>query len=115
MRIVFLDYEMSVFVMLAPTGSVTLVPWISFCALTTLFTLRSNWVTVKMDNADRPGTRKRQANRQVGEFSCCNIPISDNVGAVKHFSSTLTHALRTARHFALGAGLAFCSTHQGPL
>src|SRR5712691_6026270 len=43
------------------------------------------------------------------------IPISDNVGGVKHFSSTLTHALRRARHFALVEGLAFCSTNQGPL
>ena len=27
--------------------------------------------------------------------------VSDNVGAVKHFLSVLTHALRRARHFAL--------------
>src|SRR5713101_5649235 len=33
----------------------------------------------------------------------------------QHFSSTLTHALRRARHFALVEGLAVCFTNQGPL
>lgn len=32
-------------------------------------------------------------------------PISNNVGGVKHFSSTLPHALREERHFALVDGL----------
>src|SRR6266852_8164487 len=52
----------------------------------------------------------RSGIKMVGEKS-----LSDNVGGVKHFSSTLTHALRRARHFALVEGLAFCSTNQGPL
>jgi len=33
--------------------------------------------------------------------------VSDNVGGVKHFSSTLQHALREERHFALVEGVAF--------
>src|SRR5260370_18414299 len=33
--------------------------------------------------------------------------VSDNVGGVKHFSSTLQHALREERHFALMDGVAF--------
>ena len=35
------------------------------------------------------------------------IGVSDNVGGVKHFSSTLQHALREERHFALMDGVAF--------
>ena len=33
--------------------------------------------------------------------------LSDNVGGVKHFSSTLLYALREERHFALVEGVAF--------
>jgi hypothetical protein len=36
-----------------------------------------------------------------------NIAISNNVGGVKHFSSTLLHALDEERHFALVGGLRF--------
>jgi hypothetical protein len=34
-----------------------------------------------------------------------NIPISNNVGSVKHFLSALRHALEEERHFALVGGL----------
>jgi len=34
-----------------------------------------------------------------------NIPISNNVGDVKHDLSTQRHALREERHFALVVGL----------
>ena len=33
--------------------------------------------------------------------------VSDNVGPVKHYSSTLQHALKEERHFALVDGVAF--------
>jgi hypothetical protein len=36
-----------------------------------------------------------------------NIAISNNVGGVKQFSSTLQHALEEERHFALMGGLRF--------
>src|ERR1035437_977914 len=36
-----------------------------------------------------------------------NIPISNNVGGVKHFSSTPRHALEEERHFALVEAFAF--------
>jgi hypothetical protein len=36
-----------------------------------------------------------------------NIVISNNVGGVKHFLSTLLHALEEERHFALVGGLRF--------
>ena len=36
-----------------------------------------------------------------------NIAISNNVGDVKHFLSTLLHALEEERHFALVVGLRF--------
>ena len=36
-----------------------------------------------------------------------NIPISNNVGGVKRFSSTLLHALEEERHFALVDALRF--------
>jgi len=36
-------------------------------------------------------------------------PISDNVGGVKQFSSTLQHALGEERHFALVDGFAFAN------
>jgi hypothetical protein len=35
------------------------------------------------------------------------IAISNNVGGVKHFLSTLQHALEEERHFALVGGLRF--------
>ena len=35
------------------------------------------------------------------------IAISNNVGGVKHFLSTLLHALEEERHFALVGGLRF--------
>src|ERR1035438_262572 len=35
------------------------------------------------------------------------IPISNNVGGVKHFSSTRRHALEEERHFALVEAFAF--------
>jgi len=38
-----------------------------------------------------------------------NIPISNNVGGVKHFFSTLLRALEDERHFALVDGLRFCN------
>ncbi len=41
------------------------------------------------------------------EVNCCKIAISNNVGGVKHFSSTLLHALGEERHFALVGGLRF--------
>jgi hypothetical protein len=37
--------------------------------------------------------------------SCRNIPISNNVGSVKHFLSALKHALVEERHLALVGGL----------
>src|SRR6266849_394236 len=58
---------------------------------------------------------ERQCLGRSGIKMVVKSPLSDNVGGVKHFSSTLTHALRRARHFALVEGLAFCSTNQGPL
>src|ERR1039457_5160185 len=36
-----------------------------------------------------------------------NIPISNNVGGVKHFSSTRRHVLAEERHFALVEAFAF--------
>jgi len=50
---------------------------------------------------------------------CCrNIPISNNVGDVKHDLSTRPHALREERHFALLDALPFPSwarsNRQGP-
>ncbi len=41
--------------------------------------------------------------------------LSDNAGAVKYFFSTLLHALREERHFALVEAFALCSTNQGSL
>src|SRR5713226_3897773 len=70
-------------------------------------------------SAVRQGPFSKSARRGAPPVVSVDIkrqtPISDNVGGVKHFSSTLTHALRRARHFALVEGLAFCSANQGPL
>ena len=41
------------------------------------------------------------------EDGCCKIPISNNVGGVEAFLSTLLHALEEERHFALVGGLRF--------
>ncbi|MGH7484639.1 MAG: hypothetical protein ACREMY_03415, partial [bacterium] len=54
----------------------------------------------------------RQANETSGgggvSGSCWRkIAISDNVGGVKQFSSTLQHALIEERHFALVEAVAF--------
>jgi hypothetical protein len=45
-------------------------------------------------------------NRQLEQGKWRNQGVSDNVGAVKHFLSVLTRALRGARHFALVEGSA---------
>jgi hypothetical protein len=47
-------------------------------------------------------TISTRTNRQLAKNR-----VSDNVGGVKHFSSTLHHALREERHFALVEGLLF--------
>jgi hypothetical protein len=48
-----------------------------------------------------------QGERLASQYRCCNIAISNNVGRVKHFSSTLRRALEKKRHFALADGLRF--------
>jgi len=39
--------------------------------------------------------------RSLGAASCCKIAISNNVGGVKRFLSTLQHALEKERDFVL--------------
>src|ERR1039458_4600959 len=47
------------------------------------------------------------AKSQSANLNCRNISISNNVGGVKHFSSTRRHALEEERHFALVEAFAF--------
>jgi hypothetical protein len=44
---------------------------------------------------------------QIPTLTRCNIAISNNGGDVKHFLSTLLHALEEERQFALVGGLRF--------
>jgi hypothetical protein len=57
----------------------------------------------------RLGGDKRKIKAVLSHLDDVNhkIPISDNVGAVKNFLSTLTRALRGARHFALVEALPY--------
>jgi hypothetical protein len=50
---------------------------------------------------------QRGSEENTGSDYCREIPISNNVGGVKLFSSTLRHALGEERHFALVEGLRF--------
>src|ERR1017187_642667 len=58
-----------------------------------------------------PGMQQAHSNSTgsstPAQYDCCNIPISNNVGGVKHFSSTRRHALEEERHFALVEAFAF--------
>src|ERR1039457_3900512 len=56
--------------------------------------------TKLMSKCDR-GTRARPKVRRAESRWLAKPGVSDNVGAVKHFLSVLTRALRRARHFAL--------------
>ena len=54
-------------------------------------------------SATKPGSQKLS---NAGNCQLTKTGVSDNVGAVKHFLSVLTRALRRARHFALVEGSA---------
>jgi hypothetical protein len=58
----------------------------------------------------RPGNGQVNAGKEDGGISKRQLTlkhISDNVGGVKHFSSTLQHALNEERHFALAEEVPF--------
>jgi len=55
---------------------------------------------------------QKQGCEKFGSWSDSQLlknPVSDNVGGVKQFSSTLQHALGEERHFALVDGFAFAN------
>jgi hypothetical protein len=56
----------------------------------------------------KPDTTRIKSRRiAISSTKWRNIAISNNVGGVKHFLSTLQHALEEERHFALVGGLRF--------